>query len=117
MRTKQRWLALTAATVILVGCKMSDNTTVKYDPNLLQLTESKAEDTTISLILGLSEVVDEKQIEELKESGLQVRSVIGDIVTGQSQIKHLSKIAALEYVLKVEASREMDIDSLDNILE
>lgn len=117
MKQKQRWLVIVATAAIITGCHMPSSETDKYDPNLLELTESNNEDTYVTLILGLSLSADQEIVKALAERGLEVRSVIGDIVTGQCQIRHLSDIAGLEYVLKIEASREMDIDSLDNILE
>jgi hypothetical protein len=79
----------------------------KLDPNLQAMVESPTPlqpDETVQVIVGLARPASQHQLEALRNSGLQVRSVIGDVLTGSAKIGKIRSIAENELVTTIEAS-------------
>jgi hypothetical protein len=79
----------------------------KLDPSLQAMVESPAPlqpDATVQVIVGLARPASQHQLEALQNSGLQVRSVIGDVLTGSAKIDKIKGIAENDLVTKIEAS-------------
>jgi hypothetical protein len=79
----------------------------KLDPNLLALVEGATapeSHATVQVIVGLSAPADHHQLEALRSSGLKVRSVIGDVLTGSAEVVKIPGIAEHELVTSIEAS-------------
>jgi len=79
--------------------------TQKLDPNLQAIVESAAASAgTVQVIVGLRAPASEGQLKALRDSGLQVRSVIGDVLTGSAKVERIPEIAEHGMVTKIEAS-------------
>ena len=79
----------------------------KLDPNLQAIVEKLPEGASadpVQVIVGLAAPASEVQLEALRHSGLQVRSVIGDVLTGSAKLEKISEIAEHGVVKKIEAS-------------
>jgi len=76
----------------------------KLDPNLQALVEGPGQQTAVQVIVGLSAPASEPQLDALRQSGLQVRSVIGDVLTGTAEVAKIPEIAQHDLVTKIEAS-------------
>jgi len=86
----------------------------KYDPQLLELSETLDEAQRVTLIIGLSRVASDDDVAALQARGLNTRSVIGEIITGSALSRDLSSIAELDFVLKIEMSRAMSLDDMED---
>ena len=81
--------------------------TQKLDPSLQAIVEGAAGATPadiVQVIVGLKAPASEGQLEALRDSGLQVRSVIGDVLTGSAKVERIRDIAQHGVVTKIEAS-------------
>jgi len=83
----------------------------KLDPNLRALLESagataaaSAQQEPVPVIVGLSAPASPMEIDALRERGLNVRSVIGDVLTGTVPLAKISRVADHGLVTKIEAS-------------
>lgn len=79
----------------------------KLDPSLQAMVESARTleaDATVQVIVGLARPASQLQLEALRTSGLQVRSVIGDVLTGSAKIDKIRDIAENDLVTSIEAS-------------
>lgn len=78
----------------------------KLDPELAQLLEvhqSQPDDALIvDVLLSLSGPAGDAELKSLADTGLQVNSVIGEIITGSISISKLLAVAELETVIKIE---------------
>jgi hypothetical protein len=59
---------------------------------------------SVDVIVGLSGPASEPQLEALRDSGLKVRSVMGDVLTGTAQVDKIPGIAEHKLVTTIEAS-------------
>jgi hypothetical protein len=87
--------------------KRNATMTQKLDPNLRALVESAKtprSHTSVDVIVGLSGPASEPQLEALRDRGLQVRSVIGDVLTGTAEVDKIPDIAEHKLVTTIEAS-------------
>ena len=64
-------------------------------------------DSLVSVLVRTSRVVSQADRAALEQAGLSVRSVLGDVVTGDLRARHTARAAALSFVIKLEAAREM----------
>ena len=81
--------------------------TQKLDPNLRALVEgvkTPQSQASVDVIVGLSGPASEPQLEALRDSGLQVRSVMGDVLTGTAAVEKIPDIAEHKLVTTIEAS-------------
>ena len=81
----------------------------KIDPNLLASLEQSEESPSsaereVSVLVALRASADEAIEEDLSRRGLQVRSRLGDILTGTVRLKDVRELAAASCVVKIEAS-------------
>lgn len=87
----------------------------KFDPVLLELIETCSAteaNKTLDVLVGLSKAADETELNRLREIGLDLRSTIGDIVTGSIKICDLSRLAASPLVIQIESSRPLYAESV-----
>lgn len=81
--------------------------TQKLDPNLRALLEkagTPGATESVQVIVGLAAPASELQLQALRDSGLKVRSVIGDVLTGTAPVGRISEIAENKLVTTIEAS-------------
>lgn len=79
----------------------------KLDPNLRAIVESAdagEPGTSVQVVVGLSAPASQTELDALRRSGLQVRSVIGDVLTGTAEVAKIPGIAEHSLVTKIEAS-------------
>ena len=79
----------------------------KLDPSLRALVEgikTPQSHESVQVIVGLSGPASGPQLEALRDSGLQVRSVIGDVLTGTAEVVKIPEIAEHKLVTTIEAS-------------
>ena len=79
----------------------------KLDPNLSRLMEStdaRESEQPVQVIIGLSAPASDAQLQNLRDRGLQVRSVIGDILTGSASLSKIPRIAEHALIISIEAS-------------
>ena len=84
-------------------------TSKKLDPSLRAMVELAGDaaaegDKPVQVIIGLSAPASAAQIDGLKQKGLRVRSVIGDVLTGTAPLTKIEAIAEDKLVAKIEAS-------------
>lgn len=88
--------------------------TEKLDPNLREIVEkgmkTPQSGASVQVIVGLSEPASGPQLDALRDSGLQVRSVIGDVLTGTAQVVNIPGIAEHRLVTTIEASSPTFLD-------
>jgi hypothetical protein len=81
--------------------------TEKIDPHLRALLESSRgaeSQRTVQVIVALSLPASDDDLHALRTRGLQVRSVIGDVLTGSASLSNVTRIAQHPSVVKIEAS-------------
>lgn len=79
----------------------------KLDPNLRALVDAAEVgegDRAIQVIVGLSAPASDQELSALRDRGLQVRSVMGDVLTGSAPVAEISRIAEHPLIVKIEAS-------------
>jgi hypothetical protein len=79
----------------------------KLDPNLRALYEAAEKgdaEGLVQVIIGLRAPASEPELDALRERGLRVRSVIGDVLTGAAPVARIPEIAEHALVSKIEAS-------------
>lgn len=82
----------------------------KFDPALLEKVESSSaseQDEVLDIMVALARPADEHELEQLRKAGLELRSIIGDILTGSIKLGRLSKLADSALVIQIEASRPL----------
>lgn len=82
----------------------------KFDPTLLEKIESSSaseQNEVLDIMVALARPADEHELEQLREAGLDLRSTIGDILTGSIKLGRLSKLAESGLVIQIEASRPL----------
>lgn len=81
--------------------------TEKLDPQLRAIVESVTNPRStesIEVIVGLSAAASEPELDALRHRGLNVRSVIGDVLTGTAEVNRITDIAEDKLVTTIEAS-------------
>jgi hypothetical protein len=79
----------------------------KLDPTLRRLLDSSDEGERVrrvDVIVAVSSPPSEADLQTLRDCGLAVRSVIGDVLTGSAPLSAVPRIAAHEAIVKIEAS-------------
>jgi hypothetical protein len=79
----------------------------KIDPMLRRLLESPVERgsaPTVDVIVAVSSPPSEADLQALRDRGLAVRSVIGDVLTGSAPLSAVPRIAEHEAIVRIEAS-------------
>ena len=79
----------------------------KLDPNLRLLLESldaRARPRSVQVLIGLSAPATDADLQSLRERGLQVRSVIGDVLTGSAPLSKIAEIAEHALIVRIDAS-------------
>lgn len=79
----------------------------KLDPHLRAVVESVTDPKStesVEVIIGLSATASEPELDALRDRGLKVRSVIGDVLTGTAEINRIPDIADDKLVTTIEAS-------------
>lgn len=89
----------------------------KLDPNLRAKVEAHAASTggiesadIIEVLIGLDRPASDADLEMLKTTGLSVRSVLGDVLTGTIPTGKVAAVAAHPRVVKIEASGAMQME-------
>lgn len=77
----------------------------KLDPALAAMLDDPQTDSNreVSVLIGLTQPGNEAMLQSLRERGLTVRSVIGDVLTGVAPLASMPAIAAHPDVIKIEA--------------
>jgi hypothetical protein len=81
--------------------------TEKLDPHLRAIVESVTDSRStesVEVIVGLSATASEPELDALRHRGLNVRSVIGDVLTGTAEVNRIADIADDKLVTTIEAS-------------
>ena len=79
----------------------------KLDPHLQMLMEStdaRERERPVQVMIGLSAPATDAELQNLQERGLQVRSVIGDVLTGSASLSKIPQIAEHALIVSIEAS-------------
>jgi hypothetical protein len=79
----------------------------KLDPNLRLLLESasaRERQQSVQVIVGLSAPASDAELRALQDRGLNVRSVIGDVLTGSAHLGDIPRIAEHALIVTIEAS-------------
>lgn len=90
------------------GCgTMADRN--KLDPRLLEqvdISRTARSDTSrpVQVLVGLDRAATPEMLDDLKGRGLNVRSVLGDVLTGTVALDRVDDLAAHDSVVKIEAS-------------
>lgn len=101
--------------LILLGCsgtrKLTEAERQKVDPQLTLLLRGDAvadSDLDVSLRKDGSKeyavIIRSKNVEEIKQAGIQIGSTFSDVITARVTISELKKILSLASVLAVQAS-------------
>jgi hypothetical protein len=77
----------------------------KLDPALAAMVDDPQADPNreVTVLVGLTQPSNEAMLQSLRERGLTVRSVIGDVLTGVAALARMPAIAAHPNVIKIEA--------------
>jgi hypothetical protein len=79
----------------------------KLDPHLRSLMESsgaRESEQPVQVMIGLSAPATDAELQNLRERGLQVHSVIGDVLTGSAALSTIPRIAEHALIVRIEAS-------------
>jgi len=112
-----RLLAL-AGWIVLVGCNggapgknaaetpTADNRS-KLDAALsVAIQDSTSAAQTIDVLIRTRGKIDARQLAALESQGARIGSVIGDVVTAAVPLQAVSRIAELEFVVRIEMSKQ-----------
>ncbi|MGE5240813.1 MAG: hypothetical protein ACM3NI_04130 [Bacteroidota bacterium] len=112
-----RLLAL-AGWIVLAGCNggapgknatetpTADNRS-KLDADLsMAIQNSTSAAQTIDVLIRTRGKIDARQLAALESQGARIGSVIGDVVTATVPLQSVSRIADLEFVVRIEMSKK-----------
>jgi hypothetical protein len=71
---------------------------------ILDTSRGAVRQRDVTVIVALSSPASDDDLSALRGRGLQVRSVIGDVLTGSASVSDITRIAEHPSVVKIEAS-------------
>lgn len=70
----------------------------------LLMMEQPPDEEMVNIFLQTSHTPSERELREIEETGGRIQTVAQDVLTGKIAVEDIPKVAALEYVVKLELS-------------
>lgn len=112
IRSALLFILITASFLLNTNCSSSNYIPDKMETALQQeirKLEKENSDTLIQFKGKTNGIINEDMKSKLKETGIIVESVIGDIFTASGNAESIKKTTLLEFVVFLESAKQMDL--------
>lgn len=95
------------------GCSSSMDTS-KLDATLIKKMkeiENTNPETKLAIFIKIKNKLDEKSLEEIKKTGIEIETVVENIITAKATVPQIRELSKKEIVEKIELSIERKLNN------